>query len=274
MSSGQRVSGQESSAHSVREQTRRHVAGLAVVPATIETALDALWADVASGRVRTYALVNGYSATLRRESSEYAAMLQSERVVPLPDGIPLALGAWLTGQGGIGRCPGPDLLEAAAARAAADGTTFYLLGGNLGVVERLRDALLDRHPGLMVVGVSTPPFGDWDESASRVMCDDIRRTRADIIWLGVSAPKQETWSLSHLDAIEHPVVCVGAAFDFLSGAKLRAPKWVRTMGMEWLFRLLSEPRRLWRRYLVGNAVFLVDLARYRGRFVTSAERRR
>ncbi len=240
---------------------RVHVAGLPVARTGIEGVLDELCADARARRARIYALVNGHSATLRREPA-YGAVLSAAATVPLADGAPVVLGAWLTGQGRIGRCPGPDLMEAAAARAAGDGTSFYLLGGGEGVAAALAAALTDRHPGLRIAGVVTPPFGEWSDEESALMADAAAVSGASIVWLGVSAPKQEIWAARWAPRIGRPVVCVGAAFDFLSGRKARAPRWMRSVGLEWLFRLLGEPRRLWKRYLVGNAVFIVDLLRW------------
>jgi N-acetylglucosaminyldiphosphoundecaprenol N-acetyl-beta-D-mannosaminyltransferase len=243
-----------------------YVAGLPIWNAGLGRVLAALRDDAVERRPRVYVFVNGFSATLARQAAYRDALLSSE-TVPLVDGFSLVLGALLSGQGRIARCPGPDLMEAAAAAAASDGTSFFLLGGGPGVVEALEEALTTRHPALRIAGAFTPPFTDWDTDESCAMCAAIRRSEADVVWLGVSAPKQEAWACTWHAEIGRPVVCVGAAFDFLSGSKPRAPRWMRAGGIEWLFRLFSEPRRVWRRYLVGNGVFLLDLLRYGARRV-------
>ncbi len=237
---------------------RLYVAALPLIRADVPRALDLIWGDVYADMPHAFVLVNAYSSTLRREPG-YAAVLASDRVVPLVDSMPLSLGARLLGHGRTGRAPGPDVFEAAAERAVADGTSFFLLGGGHGVVEELRDALVARHPGLRIVGTATPPFGDWSEDETSSLIEAVRASEADVVWVGVSAPRQEKWAVANIDRLGRPVVCVGAAFDFLSGRKARAPRWVRTLGMEWAFRLATEPRRLWRRYLVGNIVFVWDL---------------
>jgi N-acetylglucosaminyldiphosphoundecaprenol N-acetyl-beta-D-mannosaminyltransferase len=247
-----------------RSTVRSHIAGLPLMPVGVTGAQSMLWADARVHHARVYVLVNAYSALLRR-NSDYSAVLHSERTVPLPDGAPLAWGASLVGQHAAGRCPGPDLLEYASEVAARDGTRFFFLGGGPGVAEALAAALLERHPGLQITGAATPPYGEWPEEASRQLVRAAVESGADVVWLGVSAPKQEVWALRWVEEIGRPVVCVGAAFDFVSGGKARAPRWMRTIGLEWLFRLVWEPRRLWKRYLVGNAVFLWDLLRYWGR---------
>lgn len=241
---------------------RVFVAGIPVVRSDLSAAVSLLTAAIERSDPCVFALVNGFSASLRRRDAAYADLLRSPQVVPLPDGIPLSLGARLTGQGHVGRSPGPDLLEAAADEALERGFSFFLLGGGPGAVEQLSAALVARHPGLCIAGVATPPFGEWTEQQSRDLVAAIHESGAQIVWLGVSAPKQETWAFRWRREIGRPIVCVGAAFDFLSGRKPRAPIWMRRAGLEWLFRLISEPGRLWKRYLAGNAVFLWDLVRF------------
>jgi N-acetylglucosaminyldiphosphoundecaprenol N-acetyl-beta-D-mannosaminyltransferase len=238
---------------------RVHVAGLPVVDADVPAALELIRADAAARSGRVYALINGYSAKLRRDEAVYGSAIEDERTVPLPDGAPLAFGARLLRIHAVRRCPGPDLMEAACELAASEGLRMYLLGGGPGVAEHLRDTLVARHPGLQVAGWATPPFGEWSAEQNASLVHAVVESGADVLWLGVSAPKQETWAVRHCDELSIPVVCVGAAFDFLSGRKPRAPKLLRSLGLEWLFRLATEPRRLWKRYLVGNAVFIRDL---------------
>lgn len=246
-----------------------HVAGLRTTRLDLEAAREQLWDDARSRRARVYVLVNAYSATLRRHHAAYASLLEQDAVIPLSDGAAMTFGARLAGAGSVPRCPGPDLLETASREAAGDGTSFFLLGGDSGVAGQLAEELRKGHPGLRIAGVATPPFGEWSEAESRRLVGLVTKSDADILWLGVSAPYQEIWSVAWREAIGRPIVCVGAAFDFLSGRKPRAPRWIRRIGLEWLFRLTCEPGRLWRRYLVGNSVFLADLLRYGRRPIRS-----
>lgn len=241
-----------------------HVAGMAIHPAHVRRAAEEVLAASQEDLGRLFVLVNAHSAALRRRSSEYAAVLAGDPrcVTCLPDGSSVTIAARLLGWGPIGRCPGPDLLEAVCSAAAKSGVRVFLLGGEPGVADQLSEALKRRHPGLTIAGAVSPPFGDWPEESSRQLVETVRSSGARILFMGVSAPKQEIWAYEHLEELGMPVVCVGAAFDFNSGRKPRAPKWVRRIGMEWLFRLLTEPRRLWRRYLVGNALFMWDVVRY------------
>lgn len=210
-----------------------------------------------------YVLVNAHSAKLRRESPPYAALLaDTGRCVNLPDGASVTYAARLLGYGDIGRCPGPDLMEAICARAAVDGIPVFLLGGAEGVADSLADALRSRHEGLFVAGTATPAFGEWSDEENRRLVEAVTASGARILFTGVSAPKQEIWAYEHLDDLGMPIVCVGAAFDFGTGRKSRAPQWMRRAGLEWVHRLLSEPGRMWKRYLVGNTLFMWDVLRY------------
>lgn len=250
------------------------VAGLRLIPVGVEAARDMVLADAHAPNPRVYVLVNAYSATLRRQNPDYASALESPSVRGLPDGAPVAWGARRAGAGTTIRCPGPDLLEACVRMAASDGTPMFLLGGDSGVAEELAVRLQEIAPGLQIAGTATPPYGTWSAEDSEALCLRVRESGAKVLWLGVSAPKQETWAVANLDSLGIPVVCVGAAFDFYSGRKPRAPKWMRSAGLEWLFRLLSEPGRTWRRYLIGNAVFIWDLLRLGSHSLPQEEWRR
>ena len=175
-----------------------------------------------------------------------------------PDGMPLVWVGRLMGARRMRRVCGPDLLPALCERSLARGYRHFFYGGAPGVAERLAEALQARFPGLAVAGTFTPPFrpltGEEDAAAVRT----INASKADIVWVGLSTPKQERWMAEHLGRIQAPVMLgVGAAFDFHAGAVRRAPRWMQRSGLEWLFRLLAEPRRLWRRYLVLAPKFVV-----------------
>lgn len=224
-----------------------------------------LWADFGTPSPHVFVFVNAHSASLRARDAAYAAALENPHVIGLADGFAIELGSRWTRSGVAQRSPGPDFFEHACARAAQEGGRFFLLGGAPGVAPALARSLQQRYPGLEIAGTATPPFGIWPEAISLELAQQVRSSGADVLWLGVSAPKQETWALAHLGATGVPTVCVGAAFDFLSGAIDRAPAWMRANGLEWLYRLTRDPRRLWRRYIFGNARFLYDLARYGSR---------
>ena len=242
---------------------RAFVAGLPIVRAGLSEAADLVLADAASGRPRVYVLVNAHSSKLRRDSADYARMLaDTDACVGLPDGVSVTIAARLLGRGNIGRSPGPDLIETVCSRAAKTGTPVFLLGGSEGVADQLAAGLIERHPGLEVAGTATPPFGEWPTSESEALVESVKSSGARVLWMGVSAPKQEIWAYEHALALGMPSVCVGAAFDFNTMQKVRAPRWMRRYGLEWVHRLATEPRRMWKRYLFGNAMFVGDVLRF------------
>jgi N-acetylglucosaminyldiphosphoundecaprenol N-acetyl-beta-D-mannosaminyltransferase len=164
---------------------------------------------------------------------------------------------WWHGQRHVERVYGPDLLLACCAQSVARGDRHFFYGGAEGVAERLIGRLQSRYPGLNVAGSYSPPFGPMTAAEDADIVRRINEAAPDIVWVGLSTPKQERWMAEHAGRVHAPVlVGVGAAFDFHAGVKRQAPRWMQRAGLEWLFRLGTEPRRLWRRYLVNNPVFV------------------
>jgi N-acetylglucosaminyldiphosphoundecaprenol N-acetyl-beta-D-mannosaminyltransferase len=177
-----------------------------------------------------------------------------------PDGMPLVWISRLQGFRHVRRVYGPDLVLAVCEQSLVKGYLHYFFGGREGVAEELKASLERRFPGLQVVGTDSPPFHPMTPDQDREVAQRIRATRPDIVWVGMSTPKQDIWSAEHVGQLDAPVIIgVGAAFDFLSGRKRQAPRWMQQSGLEWFFRLLQEPRRLWRRYLVYNPLFVFKL---------------
>jgi N-acetylglucosaminyldiphosphoundecaprenol N-acetyl-beta-D-mannosaminyltransferase len=138
------------------------------------------------------------------------------------------------------------------------GYRHFFYGGNEGVPELLRDKLQEKFPGLQVVGTYSPPFRPLTPEEDAAIVARINAARPDIVWVGLSTPKQERWMAAHLGKVQAPVmVGVGAAFDFHAGLKPQAPRWMQQSGMEWFFRMVTEPKRLARRYLHNNPRFVV-----------------
>lgn len=175
-----------------------------------------------------------------------------------PDGMPLVWLGRLKGHRGIRRVCGPDLMPALCARSVVRGHRHFLYGGAPGVAERLATALRARFPGLQIVGVHTPPFRPLTADEDAQVVRTINESGADVVWVGLGSPKQEHWMAAHLGRLRAPVMLgVGAAFDFHAGTLRRAPVWMQRSGLEWLYRLAAEPRRLWRRYLLMAPRFVV-----------------
>src|SRR3954449_7202855 len=178
------------------------------------------------------------------------------------DGQPLVWALKVLGHKLGDRVYGPELMDRACARAAQTGQRFYLYGGrNQGALAQLARVLRLRHPGLQIVGGYVPPYRELTDAEEEAVVADIRRSGADIVWVGIGVPKQEKWMARMRHRIDAPVfVGVGAAFDFHAGLIPQAPHWMQRLGLEWLFRFAHEPRRLWRRYLRYNPLFVVGFA--------------
>jgi N-acetylglucosaminyldiphosphoundecaprenol N-acetyl-beta-D-mannosaminyltransferase len=172
-----------------------------------------------------------------------------------PDGMSLVFALRRLGVARATRVYGPTLLEVLCARAQACGLPVGLHGGAPTVLAALEAELHRRFPRLRIAYAASPPFRALVPAEEEACREAIRASGARILFVGLGCPKQERWMAAHRDAVPCVLVGVGAAFDFLAGAKRQAPAWMQRAGLEWLFRLGAEPRRLWRRYLVGNARF-------------------
>jgi len=173
------------------------------------------------------------------------------------DGMPLVWWSRLAGFSQARRVCGSDLLEEVCAYGVPRGYRHYFYGASPHVLELLTDRLQQRHPGLIVAGSRSPPFRPLTPAEDADDIAAINEARPDFVWVGLGMPKQEQWMVDHLGKVEATaLIGVGAAFDFHAGTKPRAPVWMQRSGLEWLFRLMSEPRRLAHRYLIENAKFI------------------
>lgn len=178
-----------------------------------------------------------------------------------PDGMSIVWLLRLHGHKHVNRVYGPDLMLAICEHSLHRGYRHYLYGGAPGIPEKLSESLQSKYPGLQIVGTYSPPFHPLTPEEDQIITEQINAAQPDIVWVGISTPKQERWMAEHLGNISAPVLIgVGAAFDFLSGNKKQAPRWIQHSGLEWLFRLASEPRRLWKRYAMYPVFLLLVLA--------------
>ncbi len=193
--------------------------------------------------------------TAQRDSAIRSAINRAGLVTM--DGMPLV---WLCRRAGFAqasRVCGPDLLEAMCARAPQQGHRHFFYGSSAQVVQQLVSRLSQRFPGLVVAGYLSPPFRPLTAEEDAADVAAINAAQPDFVWVGMGMPKQEKWMASHVGRIHAAALLgVGAAFDFHAGTKPRAPLWMQRSGFEWLFRLISEPRRLAKRYLVDNTIFV------------------
>lgn len=201
------------------------------------------------------AVTNTHVVTESWFNPEYKNVLNSADFV-VPDGMPLV---WLGRLGGYSmkrRVYGPELMETFFQEIGRKHRHF-IYGGKPGIPERLMNNLSKSYPGLEFVGSYSPPFRPLTADEDREIVDMINDLEPDVVWVGLGAPKQEKWMYDHRNSLRVPLmVGVGAAFDFLAGEKSQAPSLFRENGFEWLWRLMSEPKRLWRRYLLYGPLFI------------------
>jgi N-acetylglucosaminyldiphosphoundecaprenol N-acetyl-beta-D-mannosaminyltransferase len=205
---------------------------------------------------------NVHTVMASREDSELRESLLASSI-NVPDGQPLVWAINSLGHSLGGRVYGPELMSRACAQAAERGHRFYLYGGrNQGALVQLALNLRKSHPGVRIVGGYSPPHRPLNEEERDAVVDEINRSRADVVWVGIGVPKQEKWMAQMRPLLDVPLlVGVGAAFDFHAGLVPQAPNWLQEAGLEWAYRLAHEPRRLWRRYLRYNPRFLSAFAR-------------
>jgi len=239
---------------------RVNVLGVGISAINMEQAL-AIIDDWIARRDPHYVCVSTVHGVMECQRDEAVRRALNSSGLTTPDGMPLVWIARLRGFRHVRRVYGPDLMLAVCERSVAKGYRHYLYGGQPGVAEALKARLEQRLPGVRIVGVDCPPFEPLTPDEDRKTVERINAANPDIVWVGMSTPKQDLWAAEHVGRVHAPVIiAVGAAFDFVSGRKRQAPRWMRNSGLEWLFRLIQEPRRLWRRYLIYNPLFVVRLA--------------
>lgn len=233
-----------------------HVLGVRVDAVQIADVVRQMEDWIARGESCQYIAVTGmHGVTEAQHDAQFKAVLNSAGLV-VPDGMPLVwISRWL-GFNLRRRVYGPELMATFCEQTAAKGYRHFFYGGAPGVAEELASRMAARFSGMLVAGTYSPPFRVLTQEEDREVVAAIEVARADVVWVGLSTPKQERWMHDHRDKLNVPVlVGVGAAFDFHTGRVAQAPRWMREHGLEWLFRLASEPKRLWRRYLLNGSEF-------------------
>jgi N-acetylglucosaminyldiphosphoundecaprenol N-acetyl-beta-D-mannosaminyltransferase len=208
-------------------------------------------------------LCNAYTLAAAEEDADLHALLRSASL-NLPDGQAVVWANQLLNRTTAlpsSRVCGTELLLDVFALGRRAGLRHYLLGSTPEVLTALQQQLHRHSPGALIVGACSPPFRPLTADESREQEQLILEAEADVVWVGLGTPQQDRRSAELADAVPSVCVAVGAAFDFVAGHKQRAPCWMQQWGMEWLFRLVHEPRRLWRRYLFGNTRFVRGVAR-------------
>jgi N-acetylglucosaminyldiphosphoundecaprenol N-acetyl-beta-D-mannosaminyltransferase len=203
-----------------------------------------------------YVCVTGVHGIMEAQSDDAFREILNHSFLTTPDGMPTVWLGRVHGFKEMNRVYGPDYMLGLCERSVSRGYRHFLYGGKPGVAEELRADLLRRFPGLQIVGTYTPPFRPLNSEEEEDLRSQLETSQADVLWCGLSTPKQERFISAYYDKMPVKLmVGVGAAFDLLSGNLSEAPDWMKKSGLQWLYRLMKEPKRLWRRYLLNNPKF-------------------
>ena len=208
-----------------------------------------------------YICVTGVHGVMEAQSDSGFRQILNHACMNTPDGMPMSWIGHLQGFPEMNRVYGPDFMTAMCRLSVERGYRNFLYGGNLGVAELLSETLQLKFPGLQVVGTYTPPFRSLTLEEEEEILTQVRESKPHILWVGLSTPKQERFMAHYVDRLQVPLlVGVGAAFDYHTGRIRDCSEWIKRAGLQWLHRLMQDPRRLWRRYLRNNPAFLWHIA--------------
>jgi N-acetylglucosaminyldiphosphoundecaprenol N-acetyl-beta-D-mannosaminyltransferase len=233
----------------------RRILGMNVDATNYERTSSAVveWSQRGQSRYICVATVNNAMESF--DNPEFRRVMNQADLVT-PDGMPLVWGLRLLGVSHASRTYGPDLTPVVLKAAEALGIGVGFFGASQAVLEALLIEVRQRFPRVRISYAYSPPFRQLTSAEDRRVVDDVNRSGCRILFVGLSTPKQEYWMAAHRPGVQAVMLGVGAAFDFLAGTKPQAPRWMMRIGLEWLFRLATEPRRLWRRYLKHNPRFV------------------
>jgi len=233
--------------------------GLLTMPEAIHTVAGWLKEE---GPCRLVTFANVHMVVEARLRPEFGDILR-QTDLNCPDGSPISwIGTALHG-GQVSQVSGPDFMPLFCEQTVSLGCRHFLYGGGEDIAQETARELVRRYPGIQIAGYFTPPFRQLTRLEDKDVCRSINESGADVVWVCLGCPKQEAWIVEHRDLLNAKVVlAVGQAFDILAGAKPRAPKLFRRLGMEWAYRLIQEPGRLWKRYLYTNTLFVFWMLKY------------
>ena len=233
-----------------------NVLGVELSAINMDGAIDLATKWIATGR-SGYVCMSGVHGVMEAQSNLQLRQILNNSVINAPDGMPMSWIGWLRGHTQMDRVYGPDFMTNLCELSISKGYRHYLYGGRPGVAQALKNALEQRFPGLQIVGTFSPPFRPLTLEEEDDFLNDVWHAKPDILWVGLSTPKQECFMGEYVERLGVPLlVGVGAAFDFHAGRIHDAPGWIKRLGLQWLHRLQQEPRRLWKRYLLNNPAFL------------------
>jgi N-acetylglucosaminyldiphosphoundecaprenol N-acetyl-beta-D-mannosaminyltransferase len=237
-------------------QPKANVLGIPIDAVDMESAIRSLDAIMARDQ-KGYVCLAGVHGIMEAHRDKVVAHSLANAALVIPDGMPTVWVGRLQGHAAMQQVTGPDLMLEVMQRPEFRGCTHFLYGGKEGVADELRAMLTERFPGVNIIGTYTPPFGPLSEAEEQQLIHTVNTLRPDILWVGISTPRQEQFMEQFLPRLEVKLMFgVGAAFDFHTGRIADCSTWIKRCGMQWFHRLLQDPRRLWWRYLRNNPAFL------------------
>lgn len=203
-----------------------------------------------------YMCVSNVHTTVTAYEDEAYKAVQNGGIMAIPDGGPLSTVGRKRGHEQMSRTTGPSYMGKILEISAAKGYRHYFYGSTQQTLDKLKDVLQNQYPGLEIAGMYSPPFRPLTEEEDKEIIDNINASGADFVWIGLGAPKQERWMADHQGKVNGFMVGVGAAFDYFAGNIKRAPEWMQKCNLEWFYRLMQDPRRLFSRYFKTNTKFI------------------
>ena len=241
------------------EYPRANVLGLEIDAVNMDQALDRIAHTLRLGR-KGYVCLAGVHGVMECVRNSSLANIFADATLVAPDGMPTVWVGHYQGHREMEQVTGPDLMLEVLSRDEFHGLTHFLYGGKAGIANELREQLTARYPSVQIVGTYSPPFGPLSPAQEREFVSMIGRLRPDIIWVGISTPKQERFMSHYLPMLDTKLMFgVGAAFDFHTGRISDCSRWIKRAGLQWVHRLLQDPKHLWKRYLRNNPAFLFHI---------------
>lgn len=205
-----------------------------------------------------YICVSNVHTTVTAYQDPTYLAVQNGGILAIPDGGPLSSTGRKRGFSEMERVTGPDYMRRVMALGVDKGWKHYFYGGTQETLDVLQRVLPERYPGIRIAGMYSPPFRTLTEEEDRRIVEQINEAEADFVWVGLGAPKQEKWMYAHQGQLHGVMVGVGAAFDYEAGNIQRAPLWMQKHNLEWLYRLIQDPKRLLKRYFITNSVYIIQ----------------
>lgn len=232
------------------------IMGVNIVVTDMDKTMTLLESQLEQWRGKYICVANVHTTVTAHEDAEYR-YIQNHAVMALPDGGPLSQFSRRQGYAAAQRVTGPDLMKQVLAVSAEKGWRHYFYGSTPETLQLLRKKVEERYPGVVISGMMSPPFREMTPQEDAQAVAEINATKPDFVWVGLGAPKQERWMAAHEDRVQALMIGVGAAFDYEAGNIKRAPMWMQKHNLEWLYRLMQDPKRLFHRYLKTNVKYLL-----------------